>query len=83
MYVVGVQLALYNFLTTFGIPFYHLNLRFGLGFVYDLVADFILLSVYVGMKNEFFFAIPKRKTVVTYSVPGVSDGGPPAQGKII
>ncbi len=38
VYVVGVQLALYNFLTTIGIPFFHLQLRFGLGFVYDLVS---------------------------------------------
>ncbi len=81
--MVGVQFALYTFLTSFGIPLYHLELRFGPGFAYDLAADFVLVSVYVGMKNEFFFAIPKRKTTVTYSVPGVSDQGPNIEGKII
>ena len=47
------------------------------------VADCIMLSVYVGMNNEFFVAIPKRKTIVTYSVPGVSDDGPNVPGQII
>jgi hypothetical protein len=42
-----------------------------------------MLSVYIGMNNEFFFAIPKRKTIVTYSVPGVSDEGPNVPGQII
>ena len=83
IYVLGTQFAIYNLLSAFGIPFYHVDIRFGLGFVYDLAADFILVSVYIGMKNEFFFAIPKRKTTVTYSVPGVSDGGPNIQGQII
>ena len=36
-----------------------------------------------GMKNEFFFAIPKKKVTVTYSVPGVSDDGPNIRGQII
>jgi hypothetical protein len=40
-------------------------------------------SVFSGMKNEFFFAIPKRKVTVTYEVPGVSDGGPNIRGQII
>jgi hypothetical protein len=35
------------------------------------------------MKNEFFFAIPKRKVTVTYEVPGVSEGGPNIRGQII
>ena len=35
------------------------------------------------MKNEFFFAIPRKKVTVTYSVPGVSDGGPNIRGQII
>ena len=69
IYVLGTQFALYNVITTFGIPFYHINLKFGLGFTYDLVADFILISVYIGMSNEFFFAIPKKKVMITYSVP--------------
>ena len=83
VYVLGTQLALFNLLGTFGVPFYHLELRFGLGFIYDLVADGILLAVYVGMNNEFFFAIPRRRTMVTYSVPGVSDMGPNVPGQII
>ena len=36
-----------------------------------------------GMKNEFFFAIPKRKVTITYSVPGVSDEGPNIRGQVI
>lgn len=58
-------------------------LRFGLGFIYDVVADFILISIYIGMKNEFFFAVPKRKTVVVYEVPGVSNMGPNIPGQIV
>jgi hypothetical protein len=42
-----------------------------------------MLSTYIGMNNEFFFAIPKRKTIVIYSVPGVSDEGPNIPGQII
>ena len=57
--------------------------RFGLGFIYDVVADFILISIYIGMKNEFFFAVPKRKTVVVYEVPGVSNMGPNIPGQIV
>ena len=48
-----------------------------------LVADGIMVSVYVGMNNEFFFAIPKRKVMVYYEVPGVSDTGPNPPGKIL
>ena len=59
------------------------NVKEDTGFIYDLVADFILMSIYIGMKNEFFFAIPRRKTMVTYSVPGVSDYGPNIAGQII
>jgi hypothetical protein len=70
-------------LSSFGVPFYHIYVRFGHGFVYDVVADSILLATYIGMNNEFFFAIPKRKTTVTYSVPGVSDDGPNVPGQII
>jgi hypothetical protein len=35
------------------------------------------------MQNEFFFAIPKKKTTVTYSVPGVSAEGPNVPGTIL
>lgn len=83
IYVLGTEFAIYNLISTFGIPFYHITLRFGLGFIYDLVADFILISVYFGMSNELFFAIPKRKVMVTYSVPGASDLGPNRAGQII
>ena len=82
-YVLGTQFAFYNAISAFGIPFFHLNLQFGLGFYYDLVADFILVSIYIGMKNEFFFAIPKKKVVVAYKVPGVSSGGAYIPGQII
>ncbi|TRY80092.1 hypothetical protein TCAL_17091 [Tigriopus californicus] len=83
IYVLGTEFAIYNLISTFGIPFYHITLRFGLGFIYDLVADFILISVYFGMSNQLFFAIPKRKVMVTYSVPGASDLGPNRPGQII
>ena len=83
IYVVGSQLSLFNILTSFGVPFYHIYVKFGAGFVYDVVADCILLATYIGMNNEFFFAIPKRKTTVTYEVPGVSDPGPNIPGQII
>ena len=83
IYVVGAQLSLFNILTSFGVPFYHIYVKFGAGFVYDVVADCILLATYIGMNNEFFFAIPKRKTTVTYEIPGVSDPGPNIPGQII
>ena len=83
IYVLGAQLALVNLLTSFGVPFYHIYVKFSAGFVYDMVADCILMATYIGMNNEFFFAIPKRKTTVTYEVPGVSDPGPNEPGQII
>jgi hypothetical protein len=83
IYVIGSQLAIFNLLSAVGVPFYHLKIRFGLGFIYDVVADFILISVYIGMKNEFFFAVPKRRTVVVYEVPGVSNMGPNIPGTIV
>ncbi|XP_040574191.1 uncharacterized protein [Lepeophtheirus salmonis] len=72
LYVIGGQLALFNVISSFGVPFYHLNIRFGPGFVYDVVADCIMISVYIGMQNEFFFSIPRKKTTVTYTVSGIS-----------
>ena len=83
IYVIGTQLAIFNVLSAVPIPFYHISIRFGLGFIYDVVADFILVSIYIGMKNEFFFAIPKRRTVVNYEVPGVSDMGANIPGQIV
>ena len=83
IYVLGTQFILYNLISSVGIPFFHLNIRFGLGFIYDLVADWILFSVYIGMRNQFFFAIPKKKVTVTYSIPGASEGGPNIPGQII
>ena len=83
IYVVGSQLTLFNFISSLGVPFYHINIRFGAGFVYDVVADSILLATYIGMNNEFFFAIPKRVTTVTYTIPGVSNPGPNTPGQII
>ena len=36
IYVVGAQLSLYNMISSFGVPFYKIYVRFGLGFVYDV-----------------------------------------------
>ena len=83
IYVVGTQLALFNLLSAFGIPFYHIFVRYGMGFIYDVVADSILLATYIGMNNEFFFAIPKKRTTVTYDVPGASNPGPSIPGQIL
>lgn len=83
VFVLGAQLALFNILEDVGIPFYRISVRLGLGFFYDLACDSIMISILIGMKNEFFFAIPKRKVTVTYEVPGASDGGPNIRGQII
>ena len=76
IYIVGAQMSLYNILSSFGIPFCHIYVRFGSGFVYDVVCDSIILATYIGMKNEMFFPIPKKKTTVTYELPGISNVGP-------
>ena len=83
VYVVGAQLALFNILSTFGVPFYHIYVEFGPGFVYDVVADSILIATYIGMNNEFFFAIPKKKVTVSYTLPGLSPSGPNIPGQIL
>ena len=83
IYVLGTQMALFNILSDIGVPFYKITVRLGLGFMYDIAADAIMLSVYIGMKNEFFFTIPRRKVTVSYSVPGVSDSGPNPQNRIL
>ena len=36
IYVVGAQLSLFNMISAFGVPFYKIYVRFGLGFVYDV-----------------------------------------------
>jgi hypothetical protein len=43
IYVVGAQMSLFNMLSSFGVPFYHIYIRFGFGFIYDLVR-FIFLK---------------------------------------
>ena len=53
IFVLGSQLALFNILSSFGVPFYHIDIKFGLGFVYDLVADGILISGVV--TNTIYF----------------------------
>ena len=53
IFVLGSQLALFNVLSSFGVPFYHIDIRFGLGFVYDLMADCILISGVV--TNTIYF----------------------------
>ena len=83
VYVIGTQLSVFNILSSFGLPFFHINVQFGAGFVYDLVADAIILATYIGMKNELFFAIPKKQTIVTYSIPRVSDEGENIYGQVI
>jgi hypothetical protein len=83
IFVLGTQLALYNFLSDFGVPFFRITVRLGLGFIYDLVCDSIMISIWIGMNNEFFFAIPRKKKTVTYSIPGVSDSGNNEQNQII
>ena len=79
IYIVGAQLSLFNLISSLGIPFFHVFIRFGMGFVYDVVADSILLATYIGMNNEFFFAIPKKRTTVTYDVLAESRQGTPGQ----
>merc|ERR550525_679480 len=69
-------------LSDIGVPFYRITVRLGLGFMYDIAADAIMCSIYFGMQNEYFFAIPRRKVTVSYSVPGVSDSGPNPQNPI-
>ena len=83
VFVLGAQLAVFNLLSDFGVPFYRITTRLGLGFMYDLVCDSIMMSIWIGMKNEFFFTIPRRKVTVSYSVPGVSDPGPNPQNRIM
>ena len=83
IYVLGSQLALYNVLSSFGIPFYHIYVKFGTGFVYDVVADALLVSTYIGMSNELFFSIPKKRISVTWTVPGISAPGPNVPNQIL
>ena len=73
VYVLGTQLAIYNILSDLGVPIWKITVRPGLGFIYDIAADAIMWSVYIGMKNQYFFALPKRKVTVSYHVPSVSD----------
>ena len=75
-YVIGSYMTIYSLLTSFDIPFCHMYVKFGHGFVYDVVADCILLATRTGMRNELFFAIPKKKTTVTYDIPNVIKPGP-------
>ena len=83
VFVLGSQLALFNVLSSFGVPFYHIDIRFGLGFIYDLVADCIMMAVYIGMKNEYFFAIPRKRITVTYDLPGITTAPRPPPNAII
>jgi len=76
VYCILTQVAIFSILTDFGIPFYKVSVSWGLGFMYDVASEAIMWSIWIGMNNQFFFAIPKRKKTVTYSIPGVSDTGP-------
>ena len=48
IYVVGAQLSLFNMVSSFGVPFYKIYIRFGLGFVYDVRFNIIIdqLSIF-------------------------------------
>ena len=70
VYVIGAQLSISNILSSFGVPFFHIFVQYGTGFFYDLVADAILFATYVGMNNEYFFAIPRKQVLVTFSIEG-------------
>ena len=83
VYVLGTQMAVFNILSDFGVPFYRISVRLGLGFMYDVAAEAIMVSIWIGMRNQYFFAIPQRKVTVSYSVPGVSDGGPNPPNRIL
>ena len=83
VYCILTQVAIFNILTDFGIPFYRIYIDWGLGFMYDVASEAIMWSIWIGMQNEFFFAIPRRKVTVTYSVPGVSDNGPNIRNRIM
>ena len=83
VYNIFSQVAVFNILTDIGIPFYKIYISWGLGFMYDIASEAIMWSIWIGMNNEFFFAIPRRKKTVTYSVPGVSDGGPNVQNRVL
>ena len=82
-YCILSQVALFDMLTSFGIPFYRVYIEYGLGFMYDVASEAIMWSIWIGMNNEFFFAIPRKRTTVTYSVPGVSDEAPNQQNQIV
>ena len=82
VFVLGTQLAIYNFLSNLPIPFINISCSFGLGYIYDIVCEIIMISIWIGMNNEYFFAIPCKKKIVTYSIPGISDSGNSQQNKI-
>ena len=80
--VHGTQLAICNFLSNLPVPFMNISCTFGLGYTYDILCETIMISIWIGMNNEYFFAIPCKKKIVTYSIPGISDSGNSEQNKI-
>ena len=82
-YCILSQRAFFDMLTSFGIQFYLVHFEYGLGFIYDVASEAIMWGLWIGMNNEFFFAIPRKRTTVTYSVPGVSDEAPNQQNQIV
>ena len=60
-----------------------INIAWGLGFMYDIASEAIIWAIWIGMSNEFFFAIPQRKVTVTYSVPGIFDSGPKLENTVL
>ena len=55
IYVCGAQLSLFNVMSTFGVPFYHIYIRFGLGFVYDVSDHFIFYC---------FIKLPANQSII-------------------
>ena len=55
IFVLGAQLSIFHILSYIGIPFYNITTRLGIGFMYDIACDSIMVSIWIGMKNEFFF----------------------------
>ena len=47
IYVVGAQLSLFNMISAFGVPFYKIYVRFGLGFVYDVRIIILVIKLLV------------------------------------
>ena len=54
-FILGTQLAIYNFPSAFAFPFFIIEVKLGLGFIYDLICESIMLSIWIGIQNKLFF----------------------------